>query len=225
MKPIVNYTIPLGLRCPAADMLKRLGTRKCSYPFDWTLLTKLDGVVTSLQDDFSEFLDRSKYVDNETTKRNQGSCGHSTLPGGNNMFVHRDPRIDEDYQYTSRCVDRMREVLTKSHSKLFVVGGYFHGYYPNFQNDVKNLNQVLSSLTKNYYILVLEHERVDHSTPNTRGIKIDTLRDDNIFFGNLFTRSGMNKKWLRLANKADARDELNYVRSLFDFSIIDDIGK
>lgn len=55
-----EYVFSLGYRCSAAGILKRLGIKTESYPFDW-LVSRLPIVEHCIETDFKEFLDPANY--------------------------------------------------------------------------------------------------------------------------------------------------------------------
>lgn len=58
--------VSLGYRCSAAGIIKRLGRKTESYPFDW-LISRLPIVQDCIETDFRNFLDQQKYVMQQTT--------------------------------------------------------------------------------------------------------------------------------------------------------------
>ena len=227
MKKIkINYAIPLGIKCPTAYWLQENGLRRCAYPFDWTRLFTLDLIIKCLTDDFSELLDKSKYVDTKSVRKISNRCGHSTLPRGEDVFWHRDMRVDENYQGLLRNIGRFREVLKKSQPKLFMIGTYHREDF-DFElhrETVLRLNETLKMVTENYYILSLAHKKRNYH-PGEH--KTEIQHCNNVTYVDLFTRGemGLTRNGKRLRMNSDLDEERRTIFSLFDFSIIDDIGK
>lgn len=112
-----NYIISLGTRCITAEQLKVLNLRKFSSPFDW-IAVNIDAISSCLNDDFTDYLDTSKYIPLYNNPSNNGT-GHSVY--GEAMFLHHNPmKNPDDYQYLIRCVKRFRHVLDAKEFKLFI---------------------------------------------------------------------------------------------------------
>ena len=54
----VNYRhfVSLGANCFVSEDLKKLGLRDCSYPFDWLFADDFSGVISAIENNFSDFL-------------------------------------------------------------------------------------------------------------------------------------------------------------------------
>ncbi len=54
----VNYKhfVSLGANCFVSEDLKRLGLRDCAYPFDWLFAFDFSGVISAIENNFSDFL-------------------------------------------------------------------------------------------------------------------------------------------------------------------------
>ena len=80
----------LGGICHSAQLLKRNGLKKCSYPFDW-IFSSISMIIDCLEDDFKKFLDKSMY-----TSKSESTCGHNVY--GKSMFPHHNPlNSEKDY--------------------------------------------------------------------------------------------------------------------------------
>ena len=123
--PEASY-LSLGTHCFSSALLRRLGVRHWSGPFDWTFCS-LPMVAHCLADDFAAFLDRSQYepvpVDarpnGPTVNRVQHRFYHSQF-GVAFVFNHHDVHLDPGYDYMVRCVDRFREALRAPTPKVFL---------------------------------------------------------------------------------------------------------
>ena len=56
-----KFVFSLGYRCSSAGILKTLGLKQESYPFDW-MVSRLPIVKHCIETDFAEFLDRTNYA-------------------------------------------------------------------------------------------------------------------------------------------------------------------
>lgn len=51
-----KHFVSLGANCYVAEDLIKLGLRNCSYPFDWLFSDDFSGIISVIQNDFSDFL-------------------------------------------------------------------------------------------------------------------------------------------------------------------------
>jgi hypothetical protein len=182
--------LSLGSLCHASMLLKNIGYKKRSYPFDW-IFSNPEMVIECLKDDFKTFLDKSYYI-----HRHSKQCGHSLYHP--HMFNHRNPlKNEEDHLYHTRCVHRFREL--SSQRKCFVVM-LVNLTTETDTNYWTKWNQSLSELVNNYVLVVISHrtgacrsfETVDKD--NVRFINVTTLtvsngtgfgtKEDNAFLHN-----------------------------------------
>jgi hypothetical protein len=166
----IKYFCSLGSLCHTARMMQRIHVKKVSYPFDW-VFTDDEIVKDILEDDFVKFMDRSYYVDVKN-KFSERTCGHVLYH--EDFFFHKNPRNEDDYLYYGRCINRFREMLRDSGSKLFMMmytpGSTRHpmGLYKLLESgfskeeiilDLKmrgnSINEVLMKRTNNYKLLIV----------------------------------------------------------------------
>ena len=130
----IKHTCSLGFNCHASQFLKTNNLKKESYPFD-LIMSSLQVVKKSIENDFNDFLDKNLYVELDDKTR----CGHSVYCY--NMFVHHNPLQNEnDYLYFNRCVNRFRNLLKNEESKLFIISiiDGEHGIGNNISDEIKN---------------------------------------------------------------------------------------
>lgn len=222
----INYIIPMGINCVNAYFLKEQRLKTCSYVFDWTLLEDIEAVIMSVKDDFKEILDRREYIPCPKLfkGRDVKRCGHSSLPNCEQLFFHNDPRTDEGYAYLNRCVDRFRKVLKKREPKLFTVFSFGGPKNPRPLGDqIIKLNEVLSKITENYYIMSMNHQYTKPGEYPRRGIPYNIEWNENIVNIDVFPRKGLNKKGNRHQRNDDRRRQFTPVYETFEFDIKDDI--
>jgi hypothetical protein len=114
----VNH-ISLGSHCHTAQILKTLGLRTWSAPFDW-IFSSPGMVRDCLADDFSDLLDRRHYESTPLGERrvpDETRCRHllyrerHAIPF---VFNHHDPAAsDEDYRFLQAGVRRLRAALDR----------------------------------------------------------------------------------------------------------------
>jgi hypothetical protein len=177
----------LGTLCQSSQLLKDIGLKQESYPFDWIFSTPIQ-IIDIIDDDFSKFLNKELYITIDDK-----SCGHKIY--NNNMFNHHNPKNDDNhYSYFMRCVIRFRKLLKIQSNKLFIIT------YCNFDSDTKvienvkktvmKLNIYLSKIITNYYIFVIYH--IPNQLCQTSIIDID-----NIKFVLIYTESVSNGLFLK----------------------------
>ena len=159
-KNTIIELISIGPNCHTAGVLKQLNYKKCSYPFDW-MLSNLSIVTYSIQNEFSDFIDRTNYIaaDNKITLKN------TNVTYLRHMFVHKNPIINkEDFDYYLRCVSRFKNLKSTNSCKLFVYTSYNNECLSeNFKNDIYLLKNILKIFTdNNFYILILNYFNVDN---------------------------------------------------------------
>lgn len=122
----IKHVISLGTHCYSSAILKRLGLKKYSTPFDW-LFSSSDMVEHCIEDNFSMLLDRDQYefvaVENRVNK-DTNICDHRyyrSAFGVRFVFNHRNPATSRDFAYYVRCVDRFRRVLSSGDPALFLM--------------------------------------------------------------------------------------------------------
>ena len=145
----IKYTCSLGPLCHSSQLLKRNLLKKESYPFDWIHMNP-DKVLHCLQDDFTTFLDKSKYVCLSGNR-----CGHTDYH--EKMFNHHNPLNKEDYDYYVRCVKRFKQLLRRSQRKLFVL--MLVNQDKIEKEEMIQFNEIFSTYTQNYTLLVIYHKK------------------------------------------------------------------
>ncbi|WP_336487318.1 DUF1796 family putative cysteine peptidase [Methylobacterium nigriterrae] len=113
---LVNH-ISLGTHCHMAQVLKTLGLRTWSGPFDWIFTTP--GMIRDcLADDFAALLDRAQLETVPVAERPQpdiGRCRHRLYRERYDhpcVFNHHDPASSEaDYAFLREGVRRFRTAL------------------------------------------------------------------------------------------------------------------
>lgn len=156
-----NHVCSLGTQCSSSSLIKNLGLKLESYPFDW-IFTRPSIVIDCLQTNFTRLLDKSNY--NQSVKDNKNVHKYY-YPNGLTMFQHHNPYRNKDYEYFVRCVNRFNALLKSPNKKLFVVTILDKQTYINAKNDelvynvfdldsnaVIELNNELKKHTTNYHI-------------------------------------------------------------------------
>ena len=156
-KITINYACSLGGCCQSAQILKRVGFKTCSYPFDW-IFSSIQMIMHCMQDDFEIFLSKQYYKSVKKT-----ICEHEYYKqnyGITNMFMHFNPNINKkEYDYYSRCVERFKLMLKdKIAIKLFII---VLRCYPDSieekKQQVNELNLFLQTFTTSFILLAITY--------------------------------------------------------------------
>lgn len=151
----------LGMLCHTAQILKKHNKKHCSYPFDW-IFTTPKMVTSCLRDNFACFLDKSQYVDPPYVcpYGTEEKCGHKTYH--EELFNHRDPRKQHNYDYYVRCVNRFRDLLASHRPKKFYImtkDNYEDdAHIDAFKKDVIELTEELAKHTKDFQVIAIYHK-------------------------------------------------------------------
>lgn len=113
----IKHIVSLGTLCHTSRMMQRIHVKKVSYPFDW-IFTDENIVIDMLEDNFNKLMDKSYYQD-AVHKFSERMCGHSYYH--EDLFFHKNPRNDDDYQYYQRCIGRFKDMLKDGGQKLFII--------------------------------------------------------------------------------------------------------
>jgi hypothetical protein len=176
----INYICSLGPVCHSANIIKDLGLKICSYPFDW-IFSNHDLILECINDKFNCFLNRSFYCE-YIQKWNDRQCGH--IKYGLNMFNHKDPRNNDDYNYYIKCVNRFLNLLDKKEHKLFILT-YINisNIDEEFKKNIIEFNDKFSKYITNHTLLVI------FNIPNKETNFHKFTYNDNIHFLELHTQS------------------------------------
>ena len=151
----------LGMLCHTANILKKHNRKHCSFPFDW-IFTTPKMVTSCLRDDFDCFLDKSQYVDPPYVcpYGTEEKCGHKTYH--EELFNHRDPRKQHNYDYYVRCVNRFRDMLASHRPKKFYImtkDNYEDdAHIDTFKSDVIELTEELAKHTTAFQVNAIYHK-------------------------------------------------------------------
>ena len=166
--------ISLGPNCHTSGILKHLGYKKESYPFDW-ILSNLEIINYSILNNFSEFLDKNNYY----KSNNKVSLIEKNIKYLEPMFAHRDPvDNDSDFQYIVRCVNRFNNLDNDNRFKLF-----FHSIYNNYYNinELLECDNILNQKFKKYKLIVLNYINSDE-------IKNYNINYDKVIIINIYIK-------------------------------------
>lgn len=88
-----KYIFSLGYRCSSAGILKSLGLKRESYPFDW-MVSRLPIIEHCVETGFVEFLNRNNYA-----KKRSATYGYPTSdPNGRQWICDESIRVNNYYE-------------------------------------------------------------------------------------------------------------------------------
>jgi hypothetical protein len=208
----IKYTCSLGTLCQSSQLLKKNQLKKESYPFDW-IHTSSEMILHCLQDDFTLFLDKSKYVCLTGNR-----CGHTYYH--EKMFNHHNPLTNEDYAYYVRCVKRFKRLLRRPERKLFVMMMVNLDKMQDTQAMIQ-FNDSFSNYTKNYKLLVIyhiKHKENYHrftSHKNIDFLELHTMSEsDGVIFMDDRDNEYLNEVFMK-----NYRFQVKELKDSFDFKI------
>lgn len=130
-----------GFRCSSASLLKKIGIKNESYPFDW-LISKLSVIQHSIEDDFAQFLDQANYHRKYTNTYEMADSNNHFICDEHLMVnkFYQPPELEDventykcylamnhhnitetkDHEYYIRCVSRLTALLKSPHTKCYV---------------------------------------------------------------------------------------------------------
>jgi hypothetical protein len=138
----IHKFIPLGYRCTSSSILRKMGLKLESYPFDW-LVSRLDVVLDCLDSDFQEFKNLDDYERRETLTHSVQEDGSKVLITKESILVnkfyqpkppqdpletyqynlaltHHDILVPKMYDYMMRCIDRFKNLLESDIRKIAI---------------------------------------------------------------------------------------------------------
>lgn len=154
----VNH-ISLGSHCHTAQILKGLGLRRWSAPFDW-IFSSPGMVRDCLADDFSDLLDRRHYQSTPLHERqapNETRCRHLLYRDRHAIpfvFNHHDPAAsDEDYRFLQAGVRRLRAALDRPGARNRF---YLMTALPTEAATVRAIHDALTARAADNHLLMLQ---------------------------------------------------------------------
>ena len=211
----VSHIISLGTHCLTATIIKNLGLKKYSTPFDW-IFSSPGVVLDCLNDDFALMLDRSQHrsVTHERVRGdNEPGSTHIEFEKRyqtQEMFTHRDITVDENYGYLVRSVNRFKDVLKSDDGKIFLM--ISRGKH-DLRRYYEHISCRLSELTNNFHFVAvqLEHKL---NEPLPLSLKLERESDN----ASLYSFSSRSVEELR-GDYSLKSDEAIISSLLIDFKI------
>lgn len=178
----INHVCSIGPLCRSSKLIKTSKLKLESYPFDW-IFSNLDMIQHCIKDNFKIFLDKQYYTRNINDKNKKTKQVHIYYyPNKTTMFNHRNPLINDHYDYYIRCVNRFKMLLGNKNNKLFIYFGSID------ENKIIEFNNNLKKYTCNYRILVINSKVSNKHNYNFK--TIDNI--DYLFIETLSTAGGIS---------------------------------
>ena len=137
--------VSLGVDCGTANILKCLGLRSCSLPFDWVVT--YEGITNIINNDFTNYLPKNDDNNYEKLNKNNGV-----------LFLHNN--FPDDIEKINKRIDRFKNLLETSNEKIIFVrkshGSHHHNEYNNVVNDIDDAKNLDLLLLKKYPNLIYE---------------------------------------------------------------------
>lgn len=131
--------ISLGVDCGTANILKQLGLRSCSLPFDWVVT--YEGITNIINSDFTNYIPRNENDKYEKLNRLSGT-----------LFLHN--HFPCDIEKMNERIDRFKNLLEMGNEKIIFVrkshGSHHHKEYNNIVNDIDDAIKLDLLLLKKY---------------------------------------------------------------------------
>ena len=126
---VFSQAVSIGTFCHSAQILKELGYRIFSGPFDWIFCNPA-ALSHILNDNFTTFLDRSYYCpvpESERTVAGANLCEHLYYKqnfGVHHLFNHHQPNEDPDYLHYVQAVNEFKSTLASPKTTLLYMVSY-----------------------------------------------------------------------------------------------------
>lgn len=137
--------ISLGVDCGTANILKQLGLRNYSLPFDWVVT--YEGITNIINNNFTNYLPKDHNNKYEKLNRNSGT-----------LFLHNN--FPDDIEIMNKRIDRFKNLLETSNEKIIFVrkshGSHHHDEYNNIINDIDDAINLDLLLLKKYPNIIYE---------------------------------------------------------------------
>ncbi|MCI9570638.1 MAG: hypothetical protein HFG14_12355 [Lachnospiraceae bacterium] len=154
--------VSLGAPCQVAHQMKRHHLRKCSLPFDWTVLESVPCLIKAIENNFDSYFARENLMV-------KGKHDHTYLIFDERyqcMSVHDFPHVEHDdltkiFNAYPQFIDKMRRRIQRFYSEIYGAGGgtniLFIRYHASYE-DARSLSECLKRLTNNHYKLIVLNE-------------------------------------------------------------------
>lgn len=182
--------VGLGTLCLTSQLLKQMGLKQASMPFDW-IFSSPEMIAHAIRDDFGEFLARDNITTVPVSRRPDPALYRADHVyyrdrfGVNFVFNHHDPsQSEDDYQYFVRCADRFRSILSGD-KVLFLLFKHLH---EDHDTRATAAYSDLASLVHPHDLMCVEISTQLGSKPSYDVV----VSDGNLEIGRFRTSAGLN---------------------------------
>lgn len=199
--------ISLGNFCHSAQILKDLGYRVFSGPFDW-IFSNPKALSHILNDDFKIFLDRSHYYPIPLSERKDpefGLCEHLFYRNNyhvHHLFNHHLPTEDHDYAHYQQAVNEFRSAARASKPVLYLMVSNHAIALDQYLEVVKALDKYGGNFRLLGVHFKLGGESIDPSLENNvhnihhdEKLLVSELTVEGLSFGTAFVSSVDNQRF------------------------------
>ena len=109
-----KYVFSLGYRCSAAGILKSLGLKHESHPFDW-LVSRLPIIEHCIETEFDEFLNPHNYQNQTSTTYN-----YTSLDSNSRQFICDESICVNTYYETNDCTTTRSAINADTIHELYL---------------------------------------------------------------------------------------------------------
>ena len=208
--------VSLGNFCHSAQILKDLGYRVFSGPFDW-IFSNPRALSHILNDDFKVFLDRSHYYPVPVHERKvpeANFCEHLFYKqnyGVHHLFNHHLPNEEHDYFHYLQAVEEFRFTLKSSEPILYLIVSN----HPIGLDQYLELVKSLDSYGGTYRLLAIHFKLATEAISSTLGENVSTIHHDEKLLLVDFKVKGLS-----IGNTfTDAEDNLRFADFLRSFKV------
>jgi hypothetical protein len=204
-----SQAVSLGNFCHSAQVLKDLGYRIFSGPFDW-IFSNPRALSHILSDDFKVFLDRSYYYPVPVHERKvpeANFCEHLFYKqnfGIHHLFNHHLPNEENDYFHYLQAVQEFRSTLKSSEPVLYLIVSNHRIHLDQYLELVKSLDAYGGT----YRLLVIHFMQAEdiasslgenvNTTYHDEKLLIVDLKVKGLSIGNTFTAAEDNLRFADL---------------------------
>ena len=157
--------VSLGNYCLTLMLLKENNLKYESYPFDW-MVSCIENIIDIFSDDFTNFLDKNNYINIHNKTLNKFYFEKTNKLFNNIKIDHQHHNLlnDNDYNYLTRCVDRIRNIYNQYNNVIFIMIQPL--YISNKINDYEIINKLYTTLkkyyNKNFKLLIFNITKIDN---------------------------------------------------------------
>ena len=135
----------LGTYCITSFLLKSLGLKTESHPFDWQITT-IENIIHMIEDNFRELINQKNII--EITNSSSKNIYYfdsvkNLVPDTLLDLCHHNLKQKKDYQYFERCIDRFNKLNEYESIKFVFINPLYRNNLEYDFTKYKNLYDIL----------------------------------------------------------------------------------